>query len=198
MRELDLAGLRLVHCGEDWPHDSPPCSREMVKFLERNETLVSWLEPCGGPNDVDRQVLAFLPPSVRGAFTLLFSHTLTPERAGAGAARAWKVLLDLAADDEVHLAQREAAQGLCQRGARAVWRRQAADPLQPVRREDAHRVQVQGAFVVYLVGSLLFRAFKFKVRSLSIWWAHFFFELSSLRCVRCLSGGLTSFSSFQV
>ena len=57
MRELDLAGLRLVHCGEDWPHESLPCSKEMVKFLERNETLVSWLEPCCGPNNVERQVV---------------------------------------------------------------------------------------------------------------------------------------------
>ena len=171
MRELDLAGLRLVHCGEDWPHDSPPCSREMVKFLERNETLVSWLEPCGGPNDVDRQVLAFLPPSVRGAFTLLFSHTLTPS-------------VQVPA-----LRVRGKFYSISLRMMKSIWRNVRLHK-DFVNVEHAPFGGVKLRIPSNLYAEKMRTASKFKVRPLSIWWAHFFFELSSSRCVRSLSGGL--------
>ena len=48
MKRLDMSGVAVVYAGEDWPHDQPPCSREMMGHLERNERLVSWLQPLQG------------------------------------------------------------------------------------------------------------------------------------------------------
>ena len=38
----------VVCAGNDWCHALPPCSREMMAHLERNEKLVSWLQPVKG------------------------------------------------------------------------------------------------------------------------------------------------------
>jgi hypothetical protein len=48
MKRLDMTGICVVFAGECWAHDVPPCSREMVPYLERNERLVSWLQPIAG------------------------------------------------------------------------------------------------------------------------------------------------------
>ena len=48
MKRLDMTRVAVVYAGEDWPHDQPPCSREMMGHLERNERLVSWLQPLQG------------------------------------------------------------------------------------------------------------------------------------------------------
>ena len=48
MKRLDMTDVCVVYAGENWAHGMPPCNREMVPFLERNERLVSWLQPLGG------------------------------------------------------------------------------------------------------------------------------------------------------
>jgi hypothetical protein len=48
MKRLDMTGVCVVYAGEIWGHGMPPCNREMVPFLERNERLVSWLQPANG------------------------------------------------------------------------------------------------------------------------------------------------------
>ena len=48
MKRVDMTNIRVVCAGEDWLHSLPPCSREMMRHLERNERLVSWLQPVGG------------------------------------------------------------------------------------------------------------------------------------------------------
>jgi hypothetical protein len=48
MKRLDMTGVCVVYAGEMWGHGMPPCNREMVPFLERNERLVSWLQPSNG------------------------------------------------------------------------------------------------------------------------------------------------------
>ncbi len=40
--------MLLVHYGREWPHEVPPCSKNMVSKLERNERLVFWLQPRQG------------------------------------------------------------------------------------------------------------------------------------------------------
>lgn len=47
MRLIDPTHMRVVHCGQKWPHTTDPCSRECVRFLERNESVISWLQPEG-------------------------------------------------------------------------------------------------------------------------------------------------------
>jgi hypothetical protein len=52
MKRLDMTGICVIYAGENWVHGMPPCNREMVPHLERNERLVSWLQPAnGGVND---------------------------------------------------------------------------------------------------------------------------------------------------
>ena len=48
MRIVDMSTVILVHSGETWPHKQPPCNRQMLQFLERNEGLVTWVQPVGG------------------------------------------------------------------------------------------------------------------------------------------------------
>lgn len=48
MKRVDMTNIRVVCAGEDWLHSLPPCSREMMRYLERNERLVSWLQPVNG------------------------------------------------------------------------------------------------------------------------------------------------------
>ena len=48
MKRLDMTGVCVIYAGEGWRHRLPPCSKEMMSFLERNEKLVSWLQPLKG------------------------------------------------------------------------------------------------------------------------------------------------------
>jgi hypothetical protein len=48
MKRLDMTDVFVVCSGEGWRHRLPPCSKEMMAHLERNEKLVSWLQPVGG------------------------------------------------------------------------------------------------------------------------------------------------------
>jgi hypothetical protein len=48
MKRLDMTDICVVYAGDDWRHELPPCSREMMTHLERNEKLVSWLQPVKG------------------------------------------------------------------------------------------------------------------------------------------------------
>ena len=62
-----MKGMRLVHCGDEWKHTAPPCCKDMMRHLERNERIVSWLQPVSG--GVEDQVPAV---RVRGVY-----HTLS-------------------------------------------------------------------------------------------------------------------------
>jgi hypothetical protein len=44
MKKVDMTELTLVHCGQPWPHAYPPCSRQMIRHLERNEDIVTWVQ----------------------------------------------------------------------------------------------------------------------------------------------------------
>jgi hypothetical protein len=48
MKRLDMSGICVIYAGEDWRHGLPPCSKEMMRHLERNEKIVSWLQPLNG------------------------------------------------------------------------------------------------------------------------------------------------------
>lgn len=47
MRLIDCNRMRIVHIGKKWNHPADPCSKQMIKFLERNESVISWLQPEG-------------------------------------------------------------------------------------------------------------------------------------------------------
>lgn len=48
MRVLDTKDMRVVHAGLQWPYaDVDPSTKEAMKFLERNEALVTWVQPIG-------------------------------------------------------------------------------------------------------------------------------------------------------
>jgi hypothetical protein len=48
MKSVDMETVDLVHSGEAWPYPHPPCSRQMLPYLERNEGLVTWVQPKNG------------------------------------------------------------------------------------------------------------------------------------------------------
>jgi hypothetical protein len=44
MKRVEMDSLIMIHCGEAWPHAQPPCSRQMIQHLERNEGVVTWVQ----------------------------------------------------------------------------------------------------------------------------------------------------------
>ena len=44
MKRVDMDSLMVVHSGETWAHVTPPCSRAMIRFLVRNEDVVTWVQ----------------------------------------------------------------------------------------------------------------------------------------------------------
>lgn len=49
MKLVDMSLVTLVHSGESWPHEQPPCSRQMIHMLERNEEVVTWVQVLARP-----------------------------------------------------------------------------------------------------------------------------------------------------
>lgn len=39
-----MATVFVVHHGEAWTHVQPPCNRQMIRYLEKNEGLVTWVQ----------------------------------------------------------------------------------------------------------------------------------------------------------
>lgn len=49
MRVLDTSNMEVVYFGREWPYpDIDPSSKQCIGELERNEGLVTWLQPVGG------------------------------------------------------------------------------------------------------------------------------------------------------
>lgn len=53
-RPLDISKMTIIHRGVPWNFDLPPCSKKMSRFLEKNESYITWLQPVDG--DVDDQI----------------------------------------------------------------------------------------------------------------------------------------------
>jgi hypothetical protein len=49
MKLVDMSLVTLVHSGESWAHEQPPCSRQMIHMLERNEEVVTWVQVLARP-----------------------------------------------------------------------------------------------------------------------------------------------------
>lgn len=49
MKAVDMGTVFVVHSGEPWGHSQPPCSRQMISFLEKNEGLVTWVQVLSTP-----------------------------------------------------------------------------------------------------------------------------------------------------
>lgn len=48
MRVVDMSRHTIIKCGVDWPFDATPNCKRMISQLERNEALVTWLQPSDG------------------------------------------------------------------------------------------------------------------------------------------------------
>ena len=48
MRVVDMDRHQVVKCGVDWPFSGTPNCKKMITQLERNEALITWLQPHGG------------------------------------------------------------------------------------------------------------------------------------------------------
>ena len=56
MRAVDMSQNRVVWRGLPWPADSPsPSTKDMLARLERNEALISWLQPLRKGAGLDDQ-----------------------------------------------------------------------------------------------------------------------------------------------
>ena len=47
MRRIETSEMEVVQMGKPWDHPTPPCSREMAKYLENQEKFVYWFQPKG-------------------------------------------------------------------------------------------------------------------------------------------------------
>ena len=49
MRKLDISGMRVVHAGRTWPYCGvDPSTRQAMRYLERDESLITWVQPKDG------------------------------------------------------------------------------------------------------------------------------------------------------
>ena len=44
MKVVDMQAVCLVHSGEAWGYQQPPCCRQMIQHLEKNEGVVTWVQ----------------------------------------------------------------------------------------------------------------------------------------------------------
>jgi hypothetical protein len=51
MKKIDITRHNIVKCGVEWPYDVAPNCKDIISKLERNEALVTWLQPIGGSID---------------------------------------------------------------------------------------------------------------------------------------------------
>jgi len=51
MKQVNMDNMILVHSGSGWTYDQPPCNKQMIRYLERNESIVSWIQPKQGNVD---------------------------------------------------------------------------------------------------------------------------------------------------
>ena len=63
---LNISGMEIVYRGKVWNHAEDPSSKSMVHLLERNESIVTWLQPRGG--SVHDQIPAI---NVNGQYRIL-------------------------------------------------------------------------------------------------------------------------------
>jgi hypothetical protein len=63
---LDVSNMDVVFRGKVWTHPEDPSAKSMVHVLERNESLVTWLQPKGG--SVEDQIPAI---NVKGEYRQL-------------------------------------------------------------------------------------------------------------------------------
>jgi hypothetical protein len=48
MKIVDMEKHHVVKCGVQWPFSAAPNAKHMINQLERNEALVSWIQPNSG------------------------------------------------------------------------------------------------------------------------------------------------------
>jgi hypothetical protein len=48
IKVLDVSSMDIIFRGKVWNHMEDPCAKSVVHLLERNESLVTWLQPKGG------------------------------------------------------------------------------------------------------------------------------------------------------
>ena len=49
MRKLDISSMRVVHAGRTWPYCGvDPSTRQAMRYLERDESLITWVQPKDG------------------------------------------------------------------------------------------------------------------------------------------------------
>lgn len=48
MKTVDLTRHKVVYSGRPWPSAQLPPTKDMAMHLERNESLISWLQPLKG------------------------------------------------------------------------------------------------------------------------------------------------------
>lgn len=62
-----MSGMQVIHQGTEWPFEGKdPCTKDMLPFLERNESIISWVQPVhshgvSGQVPVHLQSFPFFP-----------------------------------------------------------------------------------------------------------------------------------------
>ena len=42
---IDVSNMEIIHRGKQWDRAEDPCAKSVIHLLERNEGLVTWLQP---------------------------------------------------------------------------------------------------------------------------------------------------------
>ncbi len=136
MRAVDMSLHRVVKCGVSWPFSFQPNSKNMIVQLERNEALVTWLEPLDS-DDISKQFPAIRVRDQYYTMSLRMMKVSAP-----GPTHAFSVVFTTNMSKgslEAHPTKEE----LRQPRDDPARGRQASHPGSAARREDAHAAAVQ-------------------------------------------------------
>ena len=45
MKHICIEDYDIVHSGQTWQYEEKPCQKDMLGYLEKNEAVVTWLQP---------------------------------------------------------------------------------------------------------------------------------------------------------
>jgi hypothetical protein len=56
MKYIPMENYEVVHSGQSWQYEEKPCHKHMLAFLEKNESIVTWLQPKKHGGCIEKQV----------------------------------------------------------------------------------------------------------------------------------------------
>jgi hypothetical protein len=117
LKILDVSNMEVVFRGKQWDLEEDPCARNVTHVLERNEGLVTWLQPKVLPSTNLFSQFMNIAHFFQFFFLNIFQKGRECTGSGSGHKCAWEVLLPpFSQDAEVHMEAYQTEEGIHKSG----------------------------------------------------------------------------------